>query len=506
MRKMSKLLTSRMFFSGIIMIMQFALIAVAAHYLNEKFPVFYAAMGILALVFVFFLVNADMNPWYKIPWIIIVLALPVFGVITYVLFGRNDKRNRRFMRYVNARLSVHDLIAEHKDDVAALQQEDGFFHRTTRYVCAGAGYPVSSGNTARYFGCGEEFYPVLLQKLQGAKKFIFLEYFIIDFGKVWSEILAVLRKKVKEGVDVRLIYDDFGNFRNLPARYYKELEGYGIKTMVFNPFRPILDMRGNNRSHRKIAVIDGEFAFTGGINLADEYVNEIERCGYWKDTAVMLQGPAVDNFTAMFLQMWSVKYPREEYAKFFGFATECAGDCYAQPYSDAPQDATNICENIYLSIIYNAKDYVYITTPYLMIDNEMKVALLTAAQSGVDVRIIVPHVPDKRIAFWLTKAFYTELLKGGVRIYEYLPGFIHAKQIVSDDEYAVVGTSNMDFRSFYLQFECGVFLKGKKIAGEIVDDLQKTCDLSQEMTVESTKVHLPMRIIRGILRFFAPLM
>lgn len=323
---------------------------------------------------------------------------------------------------------------------------------------------------------------------------------------MWSEILSVLRKKVAEGVDVRVIYDDFGNFKTLPARYYRELEGYGIKTMVFNPFRPILDMRGNNRSHRKIAVIDGKYGFTGGLNIADEYINEKQRYGYWKDTAVMIEGSAVANFTAMFLQMWSVKYPKEDFTPFLKSDAVLDGDCYAQPYSDAPQDATNICENIYLAMIYNAKDYVYITTPYLMIDNEMKVALLSAAQSGVDVRILVPHIPDKKIAFWLTKAFYTELLAGGVHVYEYLPGFVHAKQIVSDDEYAVVGTSNMDFRSFYLQFECGVLMKGKKIAGGIAGDVRKSCDLSREMTKENTKVHLPMRIIRGILRFFAPLM
>lgn len=506
MRKLLKMLTSRMFISGLIMVLQFAVIVAAAIVLNESTPVFYLCSAILALLFTLYLVNADMNPSYKIAWIVVVLALPVFGVITYLLFGRNDRKNRRFRRYFKAAVRMKEYIASDETVTQCIADADAFLKRSTGYIENNAGYPVSVCNSVTYYGCGEKLFPALLEELEKAEKYIFLEFYIIDFGKFWSSVLSVLRKKAEAGVDVRVIYDDCGNFMTLPSHYYRVLEGYGIKTMVFNPFRPILDMRGNNRSHRKIAVIDGKVGFTGGINIADEYINEKERFGYWKDTAVMIRGKAVANFTAMFLQMWSIRNDKENYLGFFPEYEREEGECYAQPYSDAPQDRENVCENLYLSVIYNAKKYVYIYSPYLLIDHEMKVALTTAASCGVDVRIVVPHVPDKKITFWLTKAFYTELIAGGVKIYEYLPGFIHAKGICSDGEYAVVGTSNMDYRSFYLQFECGVFLAGRETVKDIERDYLETFGLSKEMTEENTKVRLPMRIVRGILRLFAPLM
>lgn len=328
---------------------------------------------------------------------------------------------------------------------------------------------------------------------------------------MWNSILEILEEKVKQGVEVRLIYDDMGCMFTLPYQYDKKLREKGINACVFNPFAPVLNSGFNNRDHRKICVIDGYIGFNGGINLADEYINEYEKYGHWKDTAVILEGDAVWNLTVMFLSVWNyIHGTTEDYEKYRPNVYQkekFSADGYIQPYMDSPLDDETVGENVYFNLINNAKDYVYITTPYLIIDNEMMTALSTAAKSGIDVRIITPYVPDKWYVHAVTRAHYEALTENGVKIYEYTPGFIHAKTFVVDDSYSVVGTINLDYRSLYLHFECGTWMYQTDCVMQMKEDFLKTLEVCQPVTLEDCRrVKWYRKIGRSILRIFAPLM
>ena len=356
-------------------------------------------------------------------------------------------------------------------------------------------------------------FPILVQELENAKHYIFIEYFIINDGIMWQTILEVLERKAAQGVDVRLLYDDFGCLVTLPHKYYETLRGKGIRCEVFNPFRPFLNIIQNNRNHRKLCIIDGHTGFTGGINLADEYINRKKRFGHWKDTAVLLKGEAVWNMTVMFLQMWQVvtrakgEIEYEKYMPHVYHPQPFAGDGYVQPFCDSPLDNEVVSENVYLNIINRAKKYVYICTPYLIVDNEIMTALTLAAKSGVDVRIMTPGIPDKKIVFLLTQSYYEELLNAGVKIYEYQPGFLHSKTFVCDGEIGVVGTINLDYRSLYLHFEDGVWMYGNSVIPDMRDDFLKTCEYCKPVTPEFCRNRSVItRILQNILRLFAPML
>ena len=356
-------------------------------------------------------------------------------------------------------------------------------------------------------------FPVLVRELEQAKHYIYIEYFIINDGVMWQTILSILERKVKEGVDVRLIYDDFGCLTTLPHKYEDILRAKGIRCQVFNRFRPILNIIQNNRDHRKICVIDGHTGFTGGINLADEYINQKERFGHWKDTAVMLKGEAVWNMTAMFLDMWTVitgskeLWHFEDYLPHRHHPEEFESDGFVQPFCDTPLDKEVVGENVYLNIINRAKRYVYICTPYLIIDNELMTALCLAAKSGVDVKIMTPGIPDKKMVFLLTQSYYEQLVSAGVEIYEYQPGFLHAKSFVCDDEVGVVGTINLDYRSLYLHFEDGVWMYRNKVVGDIRKDFEETLEYCHTIDLDFCKNRgLVTRGIQSIMRVFAPLL
>lgn len=356
-------------------------------------------------------------------------------------------------------------------------------------------------------------FPVLVHELEQAKHFIFIEYFIINDGVMWHTILNILEKKAKEGVDVRLIYDGFGCLTTLPYKYDEEMRKHGIKCEVFNRFRPILNIIQNNRDHRKICVIDGWTGFTGGINLADEYINQRKRFGHWKDTAVMLKGDGVWNMTAMFLYMWGIVSRTDTSSDFGNYVPhrwhpeQFEGSGYVQPFCDSPLDDEVVGENVYLNIINRAKNYVYICTPYLIIDNEMMTALCLAAKSGVDVRIMTPGIPDKKMVFLLTQSYYKQLLESGVKIYEYQPGFLHAKSFVCDDKVGVVGTINLDYRSLYLHFEDGVWLYKNDVVLDIRNDFLETLEYCSSIDLEfCLKRNITVRAMQNILRVFAPLL
>ena len=392
---------------------------------------------------------------YQIAWLTLLALMPAVALIMYIVI-RLVPGTAHLTAQVHEKELLTELhLVDNEDARRDLAQMDNKYVGLFRYLATTCRYPTYYGKDVTYFSTGEEAIEALFADLEKAEKFIFMEYFIIGEGYVWDTVLEVLRKKVKEGVEVRLMYDGTCSISLLPYEYPKQLREYGIQCKEFGPIVPILSTSQNNRDHRKICVVDGKVAFTGGVNLADEYINKKVRFGHWKDTAIKIEGDAVQSFTMMFLQMWNITERQpEDYAKYLtekqpGFSRK---DGYIIPYGDSPFDHENVGEEVYFHILNHAKKYVHIMTPYLILDNEMIDALTRAAKGGIEVQIIMPHIPDKPYAFYLAKTYYEELIAGGVEIYEYTPGFVHAKVFTSDDDTATVGSINLDYRSLYAVF------------------------------------------------------
>jgi cardiolipin synthase len=378
------------------------------------------------------------------------------------------------------------------------------------YLQEYAGFPVYAHTRAEYLKSGEAFFERVLPELEKAERYIFLEFFILRLGLMLNPIINILEKKAREGLDVRIIYDDLGCFMSLPSDFKQRLGEKGIKCVVFNPFRPILSSLQNNRDHRKIISIDGKVAFTGGMNLADEYINAIDRFGHWKDAAIMLSGEAAWSLTLIFLRTWNYyQKQRDDYSSFYPWKdTPCPveSDGYVQPYADSPMDDENVGEHVYIQIINNAKRYVYINTPYLVVDDNLLSALTLAAKSGVDVRIITPHRWDKKIVAITSRSYYRQLVTAGVKVYEYTSGFNHCKTFVSDDNMATVGTTNLDFRSLYLHFECGVLVYNNQVVQGVKEDFLNTLPRCHQITIKDCARNALQRVTQDVLRLFAPLM
>lgn len=509
-RKALNIIFGRFTVVALLLVLEFALMFLATHTLGEYSIVFYIGERVLAVVAILYLVNKPGNPAMKLTWIVLIMGLPAFGVPLY-LFVQMDVGHR----YINHRLQ--ETIAETAEFMPAqrelmerLRTEQPELHSLATYTAKTAACPVYENTAVTYFPLGERKFEALLEELGKAEHFIFLEYFIIDEGTMWGRILKVLEQKVREGVEVRLLYDGTCAFYRLPYHYPKDLAQLGIRCKMFAPLRPMVSTYYNNRDHRKIVIIDGKVAFTGGINLADEYINQRRVHGHWKDTAIMLRGDAVRSFTLMFLQMWAIdEREADDYPRYLEIEQPKLENTpgYVLPYGDSPLDNELVGEMVYLDIINRAQRYVHIMTPYLIIDNEMLTALKFAAKRGVDVELLLPHVPDKKFAFALAKSHYRELLDAGVRIFEYTPGFVHAKVFVSDDCKAVVGTINLDYRSLYLHFECAAYLYGCPAIQEIEADYLETRAKSQEILHEDLKkIPLHTRISGMLLKLLAPLM
>ncbi len=470
-----------------------------------------AIFSLISIGAVLVVINRWDNPAYKLAWVVPILIFPLLGGLMYLCFGTRNpsKKLRDKLNRSEAALKPH--ISQDETVMEQLCEIDTQAYGQAHYLCKYANAPIYQNTETTYFPSGEENFPYILEELKKAEHFIFMEYFIIAEGRMWNSILEVLKEKAAAGVDVRLIYDDVGCMTLLPYDYYKTLRSYGIKCEAFNPFVLFFSIVMNNRDHRKILVIDGHTAFTGGINLADEYINEKERFGYWKDTGIRLRGDAVWNLTTMFLHTWNALCPTdtdlEQFRpqKYIDFVPESDG--FVQPYGDSPLDLENVGENVYLNIINMSEQYVYMCTPYLIIDNEMMTALCLAAKRGVDVRIVTPHIPDKKFAFMLTQSYYGQLIEAGVKIYEFKPGFIHAKSFVSDDTTATVGTINMDYRSLYLHFECGVYLYRTRSVGQIKEDTLQTIEQSIPITKQTLRErYRPGKVLmQALLRLLAPL-
>ena len=508
MKKILRFLTQRVVLTALLILIQALLLFGIIWKLNNYFIYFYAFSVLLSLLLTLRIINNKSNPAFKIAWLIPTLLFPVLGGLVYLVFGSD--RTGKYIRNKMGRIEK-----EMQDGISKANERSGIEKmppdvvNQSHYISNSAHCPPYKNTTVEYLPMGEVKFERMVQELKKAKRYIFMEYFIIQEGTMWNTILDVLEEKAKEGVDVRVIYDDMGCILTLPTGYEKTLREKGIQCQIFNPFIPILSSHFNTRDHRKICVIDGNVGFTGGINLADEYINGYEKHGHWKDTAILLKGEAVFSLTTMFLSMWDylIKKEGEDYAAYYPDSWDENAQGIVQPFADNPLDDEAVGETVYLNLINKAKRYVYITTPYLILSNEMVTAMNTAAKSGVDVRIITPHVPDKWYVHAVSRSYYEMLVEAGVKIYEYTPGFVHAKTFVVDDEYAVVGTINLDYRSLYLHFECAAWMYKASCVTDVRDDFLKTQQMSQEITLEKCRnISIPRRLGRSVLRVLAPLM
>ncbi|MDO5405758.1 MAG: cardiolipin synthase [Eubacteriales bacterium] len=446
---------------------------------------------------------------YKLLWVFLFFLIPVFGGLMYLLVLWQSSGKKVNLRLSELKEKSRGLLAGQKNLLSEDCVQEAGYLPLMRYL-QNVGYPLYEHLESCYYPSGEQWFERLCQELKQAKRYIFLEYFIIQEGTMWNTILDILKCKAAEGVEVWVLYDDIGSLITLPKRYGDTLRSCGIRCRVFNPFRPVFSTLQNNRDHRKITVIDGKTAFTGGINLADEYINLVDKYGHWKDSGILIKGPAVWQMVLLFLEMWNLAGEREEHPERFrpeqAGGTQIHGDGFVQPYGDCPVDGEHVGEHVYLHVITHAKSYVYINTPYLIVDDGMLSALSLAVKSGIDVRIITPHHWDKRIVHMTTRSYYRRLIAAGVRIYEYSSGFLHAKGIVSDDHVAVVGTTNLDYRSLYLHFECGVCLYENQTVLKVKEDFLDTLSRCQEIKEEDCKTGLIAEHFQEMLHLFAPLM
>lgn len=511
MKHIEKILFSRIFLFAVAILTEIFWLFVGIRWLQGVNTAIKGIMWAIGILIVFMIVNKRTNPSYKLAWTILILAIPVFGLVIYFLLGQSKIAKDMEKRFKKINHSANKKIPEDEMARKRLEEKDPMLSNQSKYIRDYGMFPVYKNTRTQYFPSGEAAFGDIIEEIKRAKKYIFLEFFIIARGKMWDTLLKLLEEKAQMGVDVRLVYDDMGCIKTLPHHFYKSLQKKGIKCACFNPFRPIANVILNNRDHRKIIVIDGNIGYTGGINIADEYINEIERFGYWKDTAIKCSGDGVMSFTVMFLQMWEVITKIHENLMDFlpeTYGNQCfESDGYVQPYSDTPLDNETVGENVYLNIINQAKDYVYIFTPYLIIDNEMMTALCLASKRGVQVSIVTPGIPDKKYIFLLSQSYYEELILAGVSIYQYSPGFIHAKCMVSDNKVAVVGTINLDYRSLYLHFECGVWLSFCKTILDIKEDALKVMSESEKISLDFCRSrHFLVRILQNIMRVLAPML
>lgn len=511
MKKLLKLLTSRTVVVGMLIFLQVLFVLYVILFITSYSLITLLCLELLSTATVIWLVSNRENPSYKLAWVIVILSLPIVGIVFFVLFGNKRighgqvKKIKAF--YKHAEPMFAQALQHNSALIDQMAMGEPHLARQAKYLFDADGSNLYRHTACQYCPLGEDFLELLLQELRQAKRFIFMEYFIIERGKMWDSILEVLQQKVREGVDVRVMYDDIGAINTLPTGYEKTLQAMGINARVFNPFRPHLSTMLNYRDHRKICVIDGNVGFTGGINLADEYINAYVKHGHWKDTAVLLRGDGVWSLTVLFLQLWYFSAEDSTFEFDAYRPTErYPSDGYVQPFGDSPMDNVNVAESCYMQIINTATRYVYITTPYLILDHEMVTALSIAAQSGVDVRIMTPSHPDKWFVHPVTRSFYGPLIRTGVKIYEYTPGFVHAKMFVSDDKVAIVGTANMDYRSFYLHFECGAAFYLSSMVSAVKQDVLQTLEQCTAITYEAAAGNIFVRLGRALLRIFAPLM
>ncbi len=503
------LLFSRFLFIVLLLVLQVAMVIGIYGWLNQYISYFSVIMGVFTLLMIIYLFNCEMDATAKLTWMfmIAVFPLPAAG---FLFFTKTNAGQGRIKKRVGELIESTKGIIGQPEDVLLQVREDGSgVAALAEYLNRGGCFPVFDRTAVTYFPVGEKKLEAMLEELKKAEKYIFMEYFIIEEGYMWGRILEVLIERAKAGVDVRVMYDGMCEVSLLPSDYVRLLSEQGIKAKAFSPIMPVVSSHYNYRDHRKILVIDGRVAFNGGINLADEYINRVQRFGHWKDTALMVEGAAAKSFALMFLQMWNLDEKEPKYLPYLedgGYCPENAGG-YVMPFGDCPLDEDRAGETVYMDILNRANAYVHIMTPYLILDDEMKSALKYAAQRGVDVKLILPGIPDKKTAYALAKSHYQSLVNAGVKIYEYTPGFVHAKVFVCDDIKAVVGTINLDYRSLYHHFECGTFLYRTECIADIERDFQDMLEKCRRVTQDSIRHEKgSYKLMGSFLKFIAPLM
>ncbi len=518
-KKLLQRVFSRAALTGIFIVLQVAVLALAMRYLEDQFAYFSAACLLISAALLLFIAGRDGLPEYKIAWMLPIAAAPVFGALLYLLFGRDrmTKRQKRRMKeietwYTGAMARPPQSVARYCSAEVRATLEAGFPDgaRMSDYLRFAARTPAFSHTETTYLPTGEAMFAALLPALKSAQKSILFEYYIIETGRMWDAVHALLRDRAAAGVDVRVLCDDFGTMFRIPDGFVAGLEAEGIRCKVFNRFVPSLSSRFNNRDHRKICVVDGNIGFTGGVNIADRYANAGGYDGHWLDSAVMLRGAGVWGLTCMFLSLWDYVYPANDDPYAFvpddALSASLPENGFVQPFMDTPLDNEPVGATVYMQLLHRAKHYVYINTPYLIIDNGMFLALTTAAKSGVDVRIVTPRKGDSALVQEMTRSYYHGLLAAGVKIYEYTPGMVHAKTFVSDDAYAVVGTINLDYRSLYLHFECAAWLCGASAVAQVKRAFLAELTCCEAIEIDRFKAQsLWRRIQRAVLRLLAPL-
>ena len=503
-------LFTRRIFVVILLLIQAALFVFIINSSSRVSGIVGAALSIISILVALYIIGQPDKMPYKLTWIFVILALPVFGGLLYLMcqFQGNTRLTRR--RLARVGLDTKKLLAIGGNATDALVQQHPDCIPLVGYLSKYAGFPAFDRTQIQYLSPGERFYERVMEELQKAERYIFIESFIIQQGVMWDSVLTVLEEKARAGLDVRVMYDDMGCLLKLPSDYKRTLERKGIKCIVFNPFRPFLSAIQNNRDHRKIVSIDGKVAFTGGNNFADEYINVEERFGHWKDASIQVTGRAAWALTVIFLELWSAAAARlEDFSLLYPWhdtpcPTESQG--FSLPYADSPLDKEHVGANVFLQMINSAREYVYINTPYLIIDDTLLSALMLCAKSGVDVRIVTPGIADKPLVHATTRCYYGQLIQSGVKIYEYTPGFIHSKTVVVDGKTAVIGSTNFDYRSLYLHFECGVWMVDCSAILDLKTDFLETLALCRRITPADCKHNIFVELFHEVLRLFAPLM
>lgn len=478
---------------------------------SQLAPHYYIISAVFYIFMITVIVNSDHDASSKITWLTTMAFLPIFGALLYI-YTTVDIGHRVLKKKVtNILKNTKNKITQDKSVIDKVEEICPDVADLNYYLNKSGRFPLYENTDVTYYPIGEKMFQSMLVELDKAKDFIFMEYFIVDDGYMWDNILEVLIKKANEGVDVRVMYDGTCEFALLPRTYPSSLEKLGIHCKVFSPVSPFISTHYNYRNHRKIMVIDGKTAYNGGINMADEYINYTHKYGHFKDVGVMLKGDAVDSFTLMFLQMWSVNERHCDFSKYLNVGDSPSAGGYfsngfVMPFGDCPLDEYDVGKSVYMDILNRAKDYVYIMTPYMIMDGELENSLTFSAERGVDVRIILPHISDSFVAQALAKTHYKKLLDAGVKVYEYTPGFVHAKVFVSDDVKSVVGSINMDYRSLYHHFECATYMYGTRCIEDIKSDYKDTLAKCQQVTYESIKNDKwYIKLIGKVLKFVAPL-
>ncbi len=541
----------RLIFTGIAIVLELLLILLINFRVSEHAEWIAIITRLMAAALVLFIYNQNKTSSLKMPWIILIMLAPLLGVTLYLLTGLNGGTMKMRRRYAEIDRKLFPLLPDQTDVLERLDAEDRRLAGIARYIHKRAGYPVYDGTPITYYSDAAEALEAQKADLRKAERYIFMEYHAIEEKESWLSLQEILAERVAAGVEVRVFYDDIGSIGFISTDFVKRLEALGIRAKVFNPVGPGLNLFLNNRDHRKITVIDGKIGYTGGYNIANEYFNITHPYGYWKDTGVRFTGDAVKSLIITFLEMWNAVSDQDvddqdpaQYlrtgqealpadaevpaamqealppvrtlpvAEGAGQGGQPAEDVsagqqaegYVIPYADSPMDDEHVGEDVYISLAEYAQNYVWYITPYLILTDEMIHALGLAAKRGVDVRVITPGIPDKKLVYSLTRSYYHSLVRQGVRIYEYTPGFCHCKMCVTDDTAATCGTINLDYRSLYHHFENGCLYYGCEAVLDTRRDFEEIMAQSREVTEDYRDPGSGMRLIQAILRLFAPLL